>query len=231
MNPSAEWRAGSTWSRRSGARTRSPQSPITTLGIAASVSTSAVTGPRIPGGASSLRKSATPSAMGVAMSNALNEVTTVPKRKLPAPNWPCTGSQATCQTKLSPKVEIESRAPWTIFQTIRTTSTSEPSAAIPATPCRSRSPRRTRRPSKGRRDALLVASRELTIARCDSLLRVDLLDLLLVERHDCLCNRFEDERRPVLLALRDRPAQQLLDVGGVRSRRLLHVSVGVGADR
>ena len=87
MKPSDEWRAGSTWSRRIGARTRSPQSPITTLGIAASVSTSAVTGPRIPRGASSLRKSAMPSAIGVAMTSAATEVTAVPKRKLPAPNW------------------------------------------------------------------------------------------------------------------------------------------------
>ncbi len=52
-----------------------------------------------------------PSAIGVAMTSAATDVTTVPKRKLPAPNWLWTGSQATCQMKLSPKVEIESRAP------------------------------------------------------------------------------------------------------------------------
>ena len=49
-----------------------------TLGIAASVSTSAVTGPRIQRGASSLRKSAIPSASGVASISAPIEVTAVP---------------------------------------------------------------------------------------------------------------------------------------------------------
>ena len=55
MNPSALCSAGSTWSRSTGPSTRMPQSPITTLGIAASVSTSAVTGPRSKRGASSVR--------------------------------------------------------------------------------------------------------------------------------------------------------------------------------
>jgi hypothetical protein len=44
-----------------------------------------VTGPRIPRGASSLRKRAIPSAIGVAMMRALIDVIAVPKRKLPAP--------------------------------------------------------------------------------------------------------------------------------------------------
>src|SRR3954447_10581093 len=229
MKPSVEWRAGSTWSRRIGARTRSPQSPITTLGIAASVSTRAVTGPRIPRGASSLRKSAMPSAIGVARISAEIEVTTVPNRKLPAPNCRRTGSQATSQTKLSPKVEIESRAPSITFQTIRPTSTRAPRAAIPALPCSRRSPRRARRPGKGRRAASVLTSREVTTARALPL-RVDLPDLLLVERHDRLRKRLEHDRRPVLLALRDRPPEELLDVGGV-GRVLLHVHVRVGADR
>jgi hypothetical protein len=55
-----------------------------------------------------------------------------------------------------------------IFQAISPTSTSAPSAAIPAMPCRRRSPRRTRRPVKGRRATSVVASREVTIER-DSL--------------------------------------------------------------
>src|SRR5438067_3873857 len=101
-----------------------------------------------------------------------------------------------------------------IFQAIRTTSTSEPSAAIPATPCRRRSPRRTRRPVRGRRATSVVTSSEVTIAR-DSPLLPDLLDLLLVERHDRLGERLEDERRPEALPLRDGPVQKLLDVGGV----------------
>src|SRR5215467_1214802 len=193
MKPSYEWSAGSTWSRRSGARTIRPQSPITTLGTAASVSTSAVTGPRIPLGASSLRNSAMPSAIGVAITSALIEVIT--------------------------------------FQMIRMTSTSEPNAASPATPCRMKSPRRTRRPPKGRRAASVLTSREVTNARDSLLLRADLVDLLLVERHDRLGQRLEDERRAVLLTRRDRPGQELLDVRGVRTRALLHVDVRVGADR
>ncbi len=62
-----------------------PQRPMTTLGTAASVSTSAVTGARRPRGASSLRKSAIPIASGAARRSAKNDVIAVPKRKLPAP--------------------------------------------------------------------------------------------------------------------------------------------------
>jgi hypothetical protein len=71
--------------RSAGPRTRMPHSPITTLGTAASVSTSAVTGAWIQRGASSVRKRATPRASGVAISSAKNDVMTVPKMKLPAP--------------------------------------------------------------------------------------------------------------------------------------------------
>ena len=62
-----------------------PHRPITTLGIAASVSTSAVTGARTTRGASSVRKSATPIASGAASRSAKSDVIAVPKRKLPAP--------------------------------------------------------------------------------------------------------------------------------------------------
>jgi hypothetical protein len=113
MNPSAEWSAGITSERSTGPSTMIPQSPITTLGIAASVSTSAVTGPRIQRGASSVRKSAMPIASGVARSKAPSEVTAVPKRKTPAPRWLWTVSQPIFQRKLIPKVESEGRAPST----------------------------------------------------------------------------------------------------------------------
>ena len=85
MKPSALWSAGSTWSRSIGPSTRIPHRPMTTLGIAASVSTSAVTGPRSQRGASSVRKSAIAMASGVAIASAASDVTTVPNRKLPAP--------------------------------------------------------------------------------------------------------------------------------------------------
>ena len=62
-----------------GPSTRIPQSPRTTLGIAASSSTSGATTARIQRGASSLRKSAIASEIGVARSSAPNDVTTVPK--------------------------------------------------------------------------------------------------------------------------------------------------------
>ena len=62
-----------------------PQSPITTLGTAASVSTRAATGPRKNRGASSVRYNAIPIASGAASSSARSDVIALPKRKLPAP--------------------------------------------------------------------------------------------------------------------------------------------------
>ena len=58
---------------------------MTTLGTAASVSTSAVTGRLDARGASSVRKSAIPIASGVASRSAKKDVIAVPNRKLPAP--------------------------------------------------------------------------------------------------------------------------------------------------
>ena len=86
-----------------------PQRPMTTLGTAASVSTSAVTGARMKCGASSLRKSAIPIASGVASRSAKNDVMTVPKMKLPAPksSWPTTGFHAMRVTKPRPYFESD----------------------------------------------------------------------------------------------------------------------------
>jgi len=53
--------------------------------MAASVSTSAVTGARRARGASSVRKSAMPIESGAATASASSDVTAVPKRKLAAP--------------------------------------------------------------------------------------------------------------------------------------------------
>ena len=55
-----------------------PQRPMTTLGTAASISISVPIGPRIAGGASSLRKSPIAIESGAASSTAPNEVTSVP---------------------------------------------------------------------------------------------------------------------------------------------------------
>src|SRR6059058_3108655 len=103
----------------------------------------------------------------------------------------------------SPNVESESRAPLTSCQAIRPTRTVAPIAATPATPWRRRSPRRARRPVKGRR-ATSAVLRGLTIGSGDSLL-LDLLDRLLVILHDCCRDRVEEQLRPVRLALRDPP--------------------------
>ena len=78
MKPRVLWSHGSTWSARNGPSTRMPQSPRTTVGIAASISTNEPTTSRIPLGASSLRKSAIAMARGVAISRAMSEVTAVP---------------------------------------------------------------------------------------------------------------------------------------------------------
>ena len=64
MKPSVSCSHGSRWLATNGPSTRIPQSPSTTLGIAASVSTSAPTMPPTPRGASSLRKSAIAIASG-----------------------------------------------------------------------------------------------------------------------------------------------------------------------
>ena len=55
-----------------------PQRPSTTLGIAASISTSDPTMPRTPRGASSLSQRAIAIASGVAMRSAISEVIAVP---------------------------------------------------------------------------------------------------------------------------------------------------------
>src|SRR5512146_1966972 len=63
-----------------------PQSPYTTLGIAASSSTMYETGTRIHGGASSTRKSAAPTPTIVPKISASSDVTSVPAMNGSAPN-------------------------------------------------------------------------------------------------------------------------------------------------
>ena len=63
-----------------------PQSPTTTLGTAASISTSVPIGPRTDGGASSLRNRPIAIETGAARSTAPNDVTTVPMIRSRAPN-------------------------------------------------------------------------------------------------------------------------------------------------
>ena len=84
--------------------TRMPQSPRTTLGTDASISTSAPTGPRSQGGASSVRKSAIAIEIGPAIRSAKSEVSAVPKMKAAAPNWLVTGFQVSVREEAEPEL-------------------------------------------------------------------------------------------------------------------------------
>jgi hypothetical protein len=77
-NPSVSARNGSRWSRTHGPNTRMPHSPSTTLGIAASSSTTVAIGAATRLGAISVRKRAIAIDSGVASRSAMADVTTVP---------------------------------------------------------------------------------------------------------------------------------------------------------
>ena len=76
--PRKLWRKGSSVSRTHGPKTRIPQRPRTTLGIAARSSTIVAIGAATRRGAISVRKSAIAMESGVARSRAMADVTTVP---------------------------------------------------------------------------------------------------------------------------------------------------------
>ena len=76
--PSTSWSQGSRWSATHGPKTRIPQSPSTTLGIAASSSTIVAIGAAMRRGAISVRKRAIAIESGVARQSAMSDVTTVP---------------------------------------------------------------------------------------------------------------------------------------------------------
>src|SRR6478672_3737545 len=197
--------------------------------MAASVSTSAVTGARSARGASSVRKSATPIARGAASASAISDVIAVPNRKLAAPNasFPMTGFQAMRVMKCRPNFVTDGQAPSISFHVMSPTRTTAAAAAAPAIPWRTRSPKRTRRPAKGRR-----ASSGVMSAADTAVLAVDLGDRLLGDDQHRLRNRYEAKRGRVLglLAVRDRPEQELPQVRRlVRLKRNDHV--GVGRDR
>src|SRR5438067_1796667 len=110
---------------------------------------------------------------------------------------------------------LESR---TIVYAIRQTSAVAASAAAPATVWSDRSPGRKRLPV--RRGASTTSNES----------GVDLRDRLLRDDEDRLRNRLEEKLRPGLLALRNRPEQELAQL--LRLRRLRrHDHVGVGRDR
>src|SRR5579862_2040777 len=122
---------------------------------------------------------------------------------------------------------MPSREPSITFQVISPTSATAASVARPATTCRMTSPKRTRRPVKGRRDG--ATSGVMSAADTESL-SMNLCDRLFVDREHRLRHGLEEDLRPVRLALRDRPEEELLQVG--RLRRLERDDgVGEGADR
>ena len=112
-----------------GPSTKIPQSPITTLGTAASISISVPIGPRTDGGASSERKRPIAIESGAARISAPKEVTSVPMTNSRAPKTSVTGFHALVQTKLIPKCWTAGHAPSKIFQTIPAIVASASSAA------------------------------------------------------------------------------------------------------
>ena len=86
--------------------TRMPHRPSTTLGIAASSSTSMPTGVRRRRGASSLRKRPIASDSGTARTSAKNEVTAVPQIRSAAPNWLVTAFHSFVVRNERPNSEI-----------------------------------------------------------------------------------------------------------------------------
>ena len=78
VQPSTSCNTGSRSFWTNGPSTRMPERPITTLGTAASISTSEPTAPRTPPGASSVRKRPIAIETGAATSNATNDVIAVP---------------------------------------------------------------------------------------------------------------------------------------------------------
>jgi hypothetical protein len=131
--PSAPCSAGPSVLTMNGPRTRIPQSPRTTVGTAASSSTSGPTTERIQRGASSVRKRAIAIAIGVARSSAPNEVTTVPKMNDLAPNSSLFWSQAWVVRNFRPNLSIAGQASARTSRVIRARRTTLVTAASSVT--------------------------------------------------------------------------------------------------
>ena len=113
MKPNAEWRAGSTWSRSTGPSTKIPQSPITTLGIAASVSTSAVTGPADRARGQLGEEEGDPHGERRREEERAKRGHGGAEEQVSGTHGVVQRVPATCVTKPSPNVEVEDCAPWT----------------------------------------------------------------------------------------------------------------------
>ena len=97
-------------------------------------------GRRIEGGANSVRKIATPSESGTAITSAISEDSSVPKISGSAPNLPATGSHSLVVTNWSPKVEMARREPCQSSKTRNISSVGIASAARVRTVRKIRSP-------------------------------------------------------------------------------------------
>ena len=111
-----------------------PHSPITTLGTAASMSTSVPTGVLIHGGASSLRKSPIAIESGAARRTAPNEVTIVPMIRSRAPYSFSGAFQTLSHRKLRWKTLIAGHAPSATRQMIAKTTSTPRNAAVAVSP-------------------------------------------------------------------------------------------------
>ncbi len=132
--------------RRTAPSTKMPQSPITTLGTAASISISVPTGPRIDGGASSLRKSPIAIESGAASSTRPERGDDRPDDERRAPRTgSVTGFQALSQTKLRPKSLIAGHAPSKTFQMIAAIDRARASSAASGGDARAAQRRRSGR--------------------------------------------------------------------------------------
>ena len=97
-------------SLRNGPITTIPQRPSTTLGIAASSSTSIPTGVLSTPGASSVRNSAIAIAIGTAIRSAISDVASVPQIRSSAPNLSVTAFHSVPVRNPTPNSLMEGRA-------------------------------------------------------------------------------------------------------------------------
>ena len=136
---------GPNWSWTTGPRTKMPQSPITTLGTAASISTSEPTTPRTAGGASSLRKRPIAIESGAASRTRRSDVTySVPMMKSSAPNSFVTAFQVCPEEAQIPKCRSRAAPADDLPDDQRRSARRRPRAANAVSQRSARSPRRSR---------------------------------------------------------------------------------------
>ena len=124
IQPRVSPRNGCTCCASNGASTKIPHRPTTTDGTAASMSISVPIGPRIDGGASSLRKRPIAIESGAEIRIAPNDVMTVPMIRSRAPNLFFTTFQSLCQRNETLNAFIAGHAPSATRQMIARITTS-----------------------------------------------------------------------------------------------------------